>query len=1016
MPETNTNTALPENFSEHTQKILAYAKSEAKKRGTDIVGTEYILLGLLDLKDEVLSKIFERLGTNLEGIKEYLKYNLTNTGKILKTEPNLSPRTKRVFDLAQEEQLTFRHHYLEGEHLLLGVIKEGEGMGFQILKRFGVLYENAVNAVLEIVGKGKEEVGTIQVSTPLLDKFGEDLSNRAREGKLDPVIGRGDEIERVLQILSRRRKNNPVLVGEAGVGKTAIVEGLAYRMVTGDIPDILKGKRIVGLSFNSLLAGASKRGEFEERLQNILKETKATNGEVILFIDEIHTLISSDSNNDTANILKPVLARGEIQCIGATTTNEYHKYIEKDAALERRFQPVVVPEPGFDETLEIVKGLRDKYEAYHRVMIPDDVLVEAIKLSSRYIADRFQPDKTIDLIDEAGAATRLPSFSAPRKIQALEAKIELLNKQLESAKRNNLTEEIEKLSGQIEQQQKVLDETKEEVEQEKAKQHDTIQKDTLREIISKWTGIPLRHIRESESERLLKMEDYLHKRLIGQDEAVKLVSQAIRRGRAGLKKANKPIGTFLFMGPTGVGKTELAKTLAEYLFGTEDAMIRFDMSEYMEKHSYFRLVGAPPGYVGYEEGGQLTEAVRKHPFSVVLFDEIEKAHKDIFNLFLQMFDDGRLTDSKGRVASFKNTIIICTSNVGSTKIQEKMMEFYASNSGQQEANSSQPEASPLERGAPTAASERGVELEGTKNQPASNQLSTPGSDQNIPDTKYQIPDTFSPDSPLLTRNLNLPAVIEEKETDLMLFASAENSSSEQSASTTEAQQGTATEPAEDLRKKAFIESLKKDLIEDLKQFLRPEMINRFDELIVFEPLQKKDIMSIVDVMMRETVQNLKENEILLQLSDAAKAKLADLGYDPQFGARPLKRVIQQMIDTPLSDLILGSRFVNNDKVFCDVIKEKFTFTKVESFGTPQEIEAVAQTNNNSPENAMPSQEETPADDRLAGTTTPSPAEKAPDTRLTDESVPAPDTGTTAPADKMTNARKNSQVTVENTSQ
>lgn len=885
------NTKPEESFSEHTQKILAYAKGEAQKKGTDIVGTEYVLLGLLDLKDEVLSKIMSKLGVNLEDIKEYVHYNLTGTGKPLKSEPGLSPRTKRVFDLAQEERLMMNHRYVEGEHLLLGIIKEGEGMGFQILKRFGLTYETTQAAVLQVVGKGKESEQISQAPTPLLDKFGEDFSNRAREGKLDPVIGRNEEIERVLQILSRRRKNNPVLVGDPGVGKTAIVEGMAYRMVTGDIPDVLKGKRIVGLSMMSLMAGASKRGEFEERLQNILKEVKATNGEVILFFDEMHTLISSDNSTDTASILKPVLARGEIQCIGATTTNEYRQYIEKDAALERRFQPIMVDEPSFDETLDILKGLRDKYEAFHRVIIPDDVLIEAIKLSDRYIFDRFQPDKAIDLIDEAGAATRLPSFAAPKKIQQLEEKLSQLNKELETAKRNNVTDDIQKLTDTITEQQKLLEEKQEEISQVKAKTHDTISKDTLREIVAKSTGIPLRHIKESESDRLLKMEDYLHQRLIGQNEAVTLVSQAIRRGRAGLKKANKPIGTFLFMGPTGVGKTELAKTLAEYIFGTEEAMIRFDMSEYMEKHSYFRLIGAPPGYVGYEEGGQLTEAVRSKPFSVILFDEIEKAHKDVLNLFMQVFDDGRLTDSKGHVVNFKNTIIICTSNVGSTKIQQKMFEYSQSRIQLTQQQSTKKN---------DATTSETTELSSTEKE-----------------TSEVTVENFNPE--------NLPTVVEEKEMEITTPLP-----NEANQGTPKKEEKSSNISTEDELKRTFINQLKKELIQDLQEFLRPEMINRFDEIIIFEPLTKEHIIKIVDVMMKETIINLKDQEIMLSLTDMAKQLLGDMGYDPVFGARPLKRVIQQMIDTPLSDIIIAGQVKAKDVLVCDVQDGKFAFNKTES--------------------------------------------------------------------------------------
>ena len=911
-----------ENLSQHTQKIIEYALGAAKKNGADLVGTEYILLGLLDLNDEVLSKILKQLGANVDDIKEYVHYNLSGTGKPTKKDPSFSPRTKRVLDIAQEERMTLKHRYVEGEHLLLGLIKEGEGMGFQILKRFGINHDAAEAAVREMVGEGKEEDTMGHVATPLLDKFGQDFSNLAREGKLDPVIGRVEEIERMMRILSRRRKNNPVLVGEPGVGKTAIVEGLAYRMTTGDIPEVLKGKRIIGLSLMSLMAGATKRGEFEERLQNALKEAKSTNGEVILFFDEIHTLISSDSSTDVANILKPVLARGEVQFVGATTTNEYHKYIEKDQALERRFQPVTVPEPSEEDTFKILKGIRDKYEAYHRVVIEDDILLEAIKLSNKYIADRFQPDKSIDLIDESAAATRLPSFSAPKKVQEMESKLENLEKELEAAKRNNFTEEVEHLTSQLEDERKKLEEMQEEATQEKAKQNDTIAPETLKEIISKWAGVPLTHIRESESERLLKMEEYMHKRLIGQNEAVKLVSQAIRRGRAGLKKANKPIGSFLFMGPTGVGKTELAKTLAEYLFGTEEAMIRFDMSEYMEKHAYFRLIGAPPGYVGYEEGGQLTEAVRKKPFSVVLFDEIEKAHKDIFNLFLQMFDDGRLTDSKGHVVSFKNTIIICTSNVGSEKIQKKLAELRASQQAMKQAGSQTTKNADEEETAATEgkATQKETEAPTETEQPAEEAIN-------------QNPE-------------NLPAVVQEKNKELSTTVlpnegelsdnEAQNTAAHGAGTQDDGTQGddaAQQDDQQDQMKATFLKQLKKDLIEDLKEFLRPEMINRFDELIIFESLTQEDIIKIVDIMMKETYANLKDQNMLMQLTQAAKDRLGKLGYDPMFGARPLKRAIQVHLDTPLSDLLIGGNFQKDDKILCDFNGKEFTFTKVDSFGS-----------------------------------------------------------------------------------
>ncbi len=677
---------LDEFFSNSMRRILIFANEEARKVHAEDIDTEHLLMGILRNaeKDAVLHQIFEKMEIDVEALKEETKKeiregNNKNPAKFLP----FSVRTKNILIQADVERRKLRHHATAGEHLLVALSK-GDGVAAKILKKHEITQEPLENQIKNVVGVGQKKDVLVNEYTPMLDKYGVDLCQMAREGKVDPVIGRSDEIERTIHILARRRKNNPLLIGEPGVGKTAIAEGLANRIVRGDVPDVLKGKRIIAIAINTIVAGASKRGEFEQRLEGIVKEAIKSSGEIILFVDEIHTLISSSGSGDAAQILKPPLARGEIHLIGATTTAEHHEHIEKDAAFARRFQTVFIAEPSFDETLQILQGSRDKYEAFHKVKISDDILRMAITLSMRYISNRFLPDKAFDLIDEAAAMARMPGISAPGREKKLQKEIQKLRAEQERAKGVVNIEELTRLEQNINEKVKKLEEVRAEHEDEQSRSHDEIKEEHLSRVISRWSGVPMEHIAGSEANRLLKLEDVLHKRLIGQDYAVKAVSAAIRRGRSGIRKPKRPIGSFLFMGPSGVGKTEFAKTLAETLFGRDDLVIRFDMSEFMEKHAVARLTGPPPGYVGYEKGGELTEAVRKQPYSIVLMDEVEKAHPAVFHILLQILDDGRLTDNHGRLVGFKHTIIICTSNLASRLIAQKYAEFWKHNEGVEE--------------------------------------------------------------------------------------------------------------------------------------------------------------------------------------------------------------------------------------------------------------------------------------------------------------------------------------------
>jgi len=793
---------LTDQFTGEAEEVILESENIAKELGDDEIKTEHLLLALLRKGDFIRNILFE-LDVDLKELESevlsYMRKRETEAEEI-----SLSPRVKRVFEYAQKNANDLGSEYVDSEHILLGLIDEGEGVAGKILKQKGIT-KDKILSFLEKKEKIKKEKK--YTKTPTLDNFSRDLTKLAKEGKLDPVIGRDKEILRTLRILSRRTKNNPVLIGEPGVGKTAIVEGIAQRIVQGKVPESLKDKRVVSLDLSAIIAGTKYRGEFEDRLKKIIDEIRDSEGEIIVFIDELHIVVGAGGAEgavDASNILKPALARGELQCIGATTINEYRKYIEKDPALERRFQPVLISEPTVDETIEILKGLRDKYEAYHRVKISDDAIYQAAVLSEKYITDRFLPDKAIDLIDEAASKVKFEEKKEPDEIKKLEEELKKVIREKEVSIKAEEYEKAAKLKKVEEDLKKKIEEEKKKIEIEKGSPVPIITGEDIAQIVSEWTGIPVSKLVEEEIKKLKDMEKHLHKRIVGQDEAIKAVSEAIRRARAGLKEPNKPIGSFLFLGPTGVGKTELAKTLAEFLFGDENAMIRFDMSEYMEKHTVSRFIGAPPGYVGYEEGGQLTEAVRRRPYSVILLDEIEKAHPDIFNILLQILDEGRLTDSKGRVVDFKNTIIIMTSNLGS----EILLKV-------------------------------------------------------DPDDKENF------------------------------------------------------------------EKAKNEIMDLLKYKFRPEFLNRIDEIIVFHKLTKDQIKDIVNLLIERVRRTLRAQKIELEISDRAIEKIAEIGFDPLFGARPLRRTIQREIENMIAKKILDGEFKENDKILIDFENDNFVFKKEE---------------------------------------------------------------------------------------
>ncbi|WP_309121779.1 ATP-dependent protease ATP-binding subunit ClpC [Paenibacillus sp.] len=795
-------------FTERAQKVLALAQEEAVRLGHNNIGTEHILLGLIREGDGIAAKALIGLGLGLEKIQDEVE-SLIGRGQEQPTNIAYTPRAKKVIELSMDEARKLGHTYVGTEHILLGLIREGEGVAARVLNNLGVSLNKARQQVLQLLGSSEASSSghgntPANVNTPTLDSLARDLTAVAKDGNLDPVIGRAKEIERVIQVLSRRTKNNPVLIGEPGVGKTAVAEGLAQRIVANEIPETLRDKRVMTLDMGSVVAGTKYRGEFEDRLKKIMDEIRQA-GNIILFIDELHTLIGAGGAEgaiDASNILKPALARGELQCIGATTLDEYRKYIEKDAALERRFQPITVDEPTVDEAILILRGLRDRYEAHHRVKITDDALEQAVRLSDRYISDRFLPDKAIDLIDEAGSKVRLRTYTVPPNLKQLESRLEDIRKEKDAAVQS---QEFEKAASLRDTEQKLrdeLEETKNEWKEKQGRTDSEVTPDDIAQVVASWTGIPVVKLAEEETERLLKMEEILHNRVIGQDEAVKAISRAVRRSRAGLKDPKRPMGSFIFLGPTGVGKTELARALAEAMFGDENAVIRIDMSEYMEKHSTSRLVGAPPGYVGYEEGGQLTEKVRRKPYSVVLLDEIEKAHPEVFNILLQVLEDGRLTDSKGRSVDFRNTLIIMTSNVGADTIK---------------------------------------------------------------------------------KNATL---------------------------------GFTTGDAAQQTKNAY-EAMREKVLAELKKSFRPEFLNRIDESIVFHPLEQSHISEIVSLMSEELRKRLKSQDIDFSLTDSAKAFLAKEGFDPTYGARPLRRAIQKHIEDRLSEELLRGTIKKGDTVLID---------------------------------------------------------------------------------------------------
>jgi ATP-dependent Clp protease ATP-binding subunit ClpC len=800
-------------FTERARKVLTLAQEEAQRFNHNYIGTEHLLLGLVREGDGVAAKVLANMGVELNKVRSAVEFIIGRGDRMVMGEIGLTPRAKKVIELAVDEARRLNHHYIGTEHLLLGLVREGEGIAAGVLESLGVSLDKVRAQVIHVLSQSStysQHESRQATRTPTIDQMGIDLTAAARSGKLDPCIGRQKEIERVVQILSRRTKNNPALIGEPGVGKTAIVEGLAQRIVAGDVPETLMGKRLLTLDIGSLVAGTKYRGEFEERLKKIIEEIR-TAGNCVMFIDELHTLVGAGAAEgavDAANILKPSLARGELQCIGATTLDEYRKYIERDAALERRFQPVTVDEPSVDETVEILRGIKERYETHHRLEITDEALRAAAELAARYIPDRFLPDKAIDLVDEASSRVRLQKSAAPPSLKEAMRGLEAVQHEKESA----ITSQQYELAAELRDREIKLRERIDKLEtgwhEAEGGDRPRVTEENIAEVVSMWTGIPVKRIATEESERLLQMEDTLHKRVVGQDEAIQTIAKAVRRARAGLKDPKRPIGSFIFLGPTGVGKTELARALAEFLFGSEENMIKIDMSEFMERHSVARLVGAPPGYIGYEEGGQLTEAVRRKSYSVVLLDEIEKAHPEVFNMLLQIMDDGRLTDAKGRKVDFRNTIIVMTSNVGSDLLKRDMSLGFV----------------------------------------------TKGDDAKTDEDNYR--------------------------------------------------------------------KLKDKVLNELKKTFRPEFLNRLDGVVVFRSLSREQIRSIVDLLLNRVRTQLAEQQLKLELDDEAKDFLALKGWDPTFGARPLRRVIQNMVEDPLAEGLLQGKWKIGQTVVAKVVDDE----------------------------------------------------------------------------------------------
>jgi len=809
------NMGLFDRFTERAQKVMVYSQEEAVRQNYNYIGTEHILLGILREGEGIAAQVLKNKGIDLITVRQQVEALVGKGQQEVGQVIGYTPRTKTILELSVEEARSLGQNYIGTEHLLLALIREGEGVAAQILMAMGLNFDSLRQEIVGLMdsegAKGKRSEASVKGSnTPNLNQYGRDLTEMAKEGKLDPIIGREKEIERVIQILSRRTKNNPALIGDPGVGKTAIAEGLAQKIIEGNIPEILKGKRVVTLDLSSMVAGSKYRGEFEERLKNVMNEIRESKN-VILFLDEMHTIIGAGGAEgaiDASNILKPALARGEIQAIGATTLDEYRKHVEKDAALERRFQPVMVGEPTKEEALLILEGLRDKYEAHHKVKITDEALKSAVELSDRYIADRFLPDKAIDLVDEAASKVRIKIFTAPPDLKRLEEELEALEKEKSEAISLQNYERAAELRDRMQHIRQKLEDGRKNWNDKASSKDSVVTEEDIASIVSGWTGIPVTKLAEEESNRLLNLESILHQRVIGQEEAVLAVSKAIKRARVGLKDPKRPVGSFIFLGPTGVGKTELSKALADALFGDENAVIRIDMSEYMEKHTVSKLIGSPPGYVGYEEGGQLTEKVRRKPYSVILLDEIEKAHPDVFNVLLQILDDGRLTDGKGRTVDFKNSVVIMTSNVGVSTIRKQAVLGFATSSNERE-------------------------------------------------------DAY--------------------------------------------------------------EKMKENVLEELKKTFRPEFLNRIDEIIVFHQLQEEHIRKIVDLMLKSLLVRIKEMNINLEITDKARAFLAEKGYDQAYGARPLRRAIQKMVEDQLSEEMLKGEIKPGSEVLVDVEDDKLIF-------------------------------------------------------------------------------------------
>jgi len=795
-----------EKFTERARKVFSLAQEEAQRFNHNYIGTEHLLLGLVREGDGIAARVLANLGVQLPKVRSAVEFIIGRGDGLVVGDPGLTPRAKKVIELAMDEARRLNNHYIGTEHLLLGLVREGEGIAAGVLESLGVSLEKVRQQVMQVVASSSSyQQSKQQTKTPYMDALGFDLTEAARNGKLDPVIGRDSEIERVMQILSRRTKNNPALVGEPGVGKTAIVEGLAQRIISGDVPEPLQNKRLISLDIGALVAGTKYRGEFEERLKKIVAEVKETSS--ILFIDELHTLVGAGAAEgavDAANILKPALSRGELQTIGATTLDEYRKYIERDAALERRFQPVTVDEPTTEETVEILKGIRSRYEEHHQLKISDGALVAAANLAARYVPDRFLPDKAIDLIDEAGSRVRMHRSVAPPNLKQAQGMLASLQREKDSAKADDNFDRAQELHEKEEKLRSHIAQMEREWDDEKQSDEPYVTEEDIAQVVSMWTGIPLMRIAGEESERLLQMEAVMHDRVIGQREAISAVSKAVRRARAGLKDPKRPIGSFIFVGPTGIGKTETARALAEFMFGSEDALIKIDMSEFMERHAVSRLVGAPPGYVGYDEGGQLTEAVRRKAYSVVQLDEIEKAHPEAFNILLQILEDGHLTDAKGRRVDFRNTIIIMTSNAGTEQLKrDNGMGFsYTGDEARRQQN------------------------------------------------EY--------------------------------------------------------------------ESMRVKVTDELKRVFRPEFLNRIDETIVFHSLSDREIRQITELQLKRLRHQLGEQDIELVVTSAAMDLLAKRGYDPQYGARPLRRIITNLIEDPIAEGLLDARYVPGKRVRIDM--------------------------------------------------------------------------------------------------